>query len=223
MLRSASLLFCALLSVTACGDDATNESTQGAGGSGGTSSGTGNSNSGASTGSGGQGVCPDAMPNDGEACTPDGLECSYGDCCPSAASCVDGKWETYITDCAEQPCPEVPPAAGDSCACFSSPTCAYDQCATSGNNVTATCDGTVWQVATEPCMAVTCGNEGLECNAGDLCVSHAGGPGISYACTPNPCPDQPLSCDCAGPALCGTDQCVVVSPQEVSCSCPDCP
>lgn len=163
------------------------------------------------------------MPDTGEVCLVEGQSCSYGDCCPAGATCTDGHWETWTTDCAEQACPEVPPVAGDSCICFSSPTCAYDNCAADGTSLTATCDGTAWQVESEQCATVVCGTEGLRCNPGELCVSHAGGPGISYACTANPCPNQPVSCECAGARLCGEFECAVVSAQEISCSCFDCP
>jgi hypothetical protein len=216
-----------VLLVVGCGDEDPSTSGGPGGGSSGTDAtgaGTGGTGTSTATGTGGGGgACPDTMPSDGDACVFEGIECNYDACCPAGATCTDGKWQTWASGCALQECTATPPANGDSCACFASPSCSWNQCAGDGTIVTATCGaGVVWAVVTEPCAPLPCGPEGLECDPGDVCVSHTGGPGISYGCAPNPCVGAPLTCDCAGPTLCGSDSCSVVSAQELACVCSDC-
>ncbi len=68
-----------------------------------------------------------------------------------------------------------------------------------------------------------CGDANTTCDANQLCVKKAGGPGFQYSCVANPCTGQKIDCACAG-TLCGGDpyKCTGVTGREVSCECPVC-
>jgi hypothetical protein len=197
------------------------------GGSGGSGGGSGGGTSGGTAGSGGQSAgCPAEQPTEGTPCDLGPMEtCPYGDtCCPLVWGCSGGVWQQYDVSClAPTDCPADPPAQGTACGdeCAQWQPCGY---ACDGMNAPfAECINGAWEVTSSACSdTVPCGD--VTCAPGEICVESAGGDGISYACQPNPCDAQPLSCQCAEP-LCGGDmyECQVTSPSQISCSCSLCP
>jgi hypothetical protein len=154
---------------------------------------------------------------------PESQTCSYGSCCPDAYQCVNGAWQSIALPCpGPAACPPEPPVSGDTCdSCFQGP-CSY-VCPDGQTSVVATCqDLGTWALGNCPTPPpVVCGN--TTCNSGEVCVQKEGGPGFSYACAPNPCGSQPLSCGCAQD-LCGgaPETCTSTMGAVVYCSCPTC-
>jgi hypothetical protein len=206
--------------------------TTGSGGSGattGTGGGAASGSGGApTTGSGGgqPAGCPAAEPTPDTPCNLDpGETCSYGDsCCPPVYGCIDGMWSPFDVACAAPAaCPLDPPPAGSACGdqCLQWSPCGYP--CNQATSVLAECANGAWQATSSACSdVVMCGD--ATCAPGEICLATAGGPGISYACTTNPCPPGPLSCECAG-SLCGGEmyECHVDSGDQVSCACSMCP
>jgi hypothetical protein len=102
----------------------------GANGDGGTNADGGAGNDGAVTTSG----CPSSLPNDGVACTPEGLQCEYGTnnggCGDPTTSCTNGAWK------------QPPPTPGVACL-------PNNSCPASHADVT---------------VGATCGADEMECN-----------------------------------------------------------
>lgn len=92
--------------VVGCGGTVT-EATTGAGGSGGNGGGSGSGSAGAGAGGAAAVVCPAMLPNADDACSPNGLLCTYGDFsrteCRSRAECIDGKFQVLLAKCAVPP------------------------------------------------------------------------------------------------------------------------
>jgi hypothetical protein len=93
--------------------------------------------------------CPEASPVHGDPCADSALVCSYSDGCGSFDMVCgdDGRWTTnYSVSCNPPPplyCPDTIPMHGDP-TCFGEGTCDYmDEC---GLPVTASCEGTAWNV-----------------------------------------------------------------------------
>jgi hypothetical protein len=222
-LASPSFFFLGLTFALGCGSEFVDNTSSGSGGGGSTSSsnGTGQSSS-TSTGGGG---CPATLPQAGTPCDlPDHELCSYGECCPSQAQCFNGVWQVAIADCGPV-CPFDVPAEGDPCSQCEGP-CGWEAPCPEGGfaNISATCTLEGWHVEGSSCpVVVPCGGDDLFCFGGEICVTTAGGPGFSYACVPNPCGDQALSCECAG-GVCGGEPFVCTSAMEnqLFCDCPQC-
>ena len=204
----------------------------GSGGSGGTS---GTGASAGTGGTGGTGECPEDRPTEGGPCAPEGLRCQYGGVCSyDWVRCEGGQWWAEPAPGPPQPTCEVfagsPPKQGDDCLCLGNlQNCRYYECDGRGV-VSASCNGTTWEVETSPCETTLCGPQGsqggLECAADELCVATVGGPGIFHQCEPNPCAQQAMedSCDCAG-HVCGGPPytCASVEDKTLTCACPTCP
>jgi hypothetical protein len=71
-------------------------------------------------------TCPASEPNEGDACTSQGLTCSYGQNCPSMCSCYGGTWSCIVPPCVPHlpPCPQNAPADSSPCSATSQ-TCNY--------------------------------------------------------------------------------------------------
>jgi hypothetical protein len=189
-------------------------------GSGGRSGG-GAGGAGAPSSSGGTPSCPDDLPPSGSACGSAELECTYGECCPTHASCAGGVWQVSAAVCEPAQCPVDPPAHGASCECATGLSCAYDRCTITGLSVSATCVNELWSIAEEPCPSVECGS--ILCPPTELCVflHYQGVLGYDYLCAPNPCAGAPVSCACAS-SVCGTGDCTTTVPvmsADLLCSC----
>lgn len=98
------------------------------------------------------GGCPESTPSSGSACPGDGT-CTYSDGCgsPITATCAGGVWSvSYEGTCNPPPpqeCPLSVPSATEYC-WEPGFTCTYtDEC---GQTITATCDGSVFQVSWPP-------------------------------------------------------------------------
>jgi hypothetical protein len=168
------------------------------------------------TGSGGSGGigCPEAEPEAYSPCSAGPVECHYS-CCGNSYQCQGDTWIPSSADC-PYPCPLEAPAAGEPC-CHG--TCVYDSCSGQGSSIVATCEDELWQVETEPCTP--CGDAGLACPSGELCVAFESF-AVEYECESyNPCGEGPLGCDCAAP-LCGAFACTSAEGSTVTCSCLDC-
>lgn len=117
------------------------------------------------------------------------------------------------------PCPSEAPAAGSECSGASY--CVYEDCTGAGRSI-ATCSESAWSVSTTACSETfTCLIGGGQCNAGEICLIHAGG-AISQRCVPNTCGTGPVECDCAEGCF---DYCrVEVSPEQgITVICNTCP
>jgi hypothetical protein len=239
MLRPSSLAFllCLLASLAGCGGTVASGSDAGSAGSvagsGGSAAGAGGSTGGSLTagGSGAAGSqpgdCPADRPMSGDPCNlPEDQTCSYGDmCCPDQFGCFMGMWNQYDIDCgAPMSCPPDPPQQGAACndICAQWSPCGY-ACA-QGMAAFAECAEGAWQISAAACSpdAVPC--EDQSCAGGQVCVTTAGGAGLTSTCADDPCQGQPLSCECAA-ALCGGSmyECHVDAPSQVSCVCSMCP
>ena len=167
-------------------------------------------------------MCPASLPTNGDPCTDEGQVCDYGTCCVEIATCKSGHWDVPIVDCPMPVCPPDPPVAGTSCACEPSQ-CDYDLCSANGSQITATCSGTTWNVASMTCMpTVTC--DGVTCNPGEICLHISGGVAKPGMCTADPCQGQSLDCSCAD-TLCPSMiyKCSTQGQTDVSCVCSTCP
>ena len=117
-------------------------------------------------------------------------------------------------------CPAQPPAPGSSCVCEPGLKCAYDLCAETGEQINATCNGSSWQVEGAACTQVWCPNN-IPCDLGEVCLIVSTGFESKFECVPNPCPPEPLSCECAA-VLCGADPsfaCISAQSGQVTCEC----
>jgi hypothetical protein len=188
--------------------------TGGSGGNGGSSTGAGGTGGRLDGGQGGGagsvdagkdagGGCPAAQPLSGSACSPEGIACRYGDCCPVTATCSGGKWQVVVPPCAPPICPAQAPANGSSCACLGALSCHYDTCSQTQLETDAKCLNNAWSVQTYGCENA-CGVE--DCMAGQICFVKSG----TMHCVANPCLPQPLSCGCAT-SLCPANNCTVMS------------
>jgi hypothetical protein len=219
-----------LVLLAACGGEVTPPA-NGSGGSGG-AGGSGSSSSSSSGTGGATAECPLDPPTSGAPCNVAMDEsCNYATfdnlCCPRTFHCNAGTWEEADVSCpAQAVCPPMPPKQGDPCSsdsCLQDSPCGY--ACDKGSAVFAECKDGAWVTSAAQCSdVVTC--NGVDCAPGEICVETAGGAGFFYKCAPNPCAPGPLSCQCAGPTICGNDpptQCTVTSSSQVSCACLVCP
>ncbi|MGC4087000.1 MAG: hypothetical protein QM756_03685 [Polyangiaceae bacterium] len=65
-----------------------------------------------------------------------------------------------------------------------------------------------------------CGDKGLKCGAGELCVEQSNF-ALTYSCVKNPCGDKAVDCSCAASA-CGGTSCASVEASTVKCVCINC-
>ncbi len=65
--------------------------------------------------------------------------------------------------------------------------------------------------------AKSCGPDGLQCHAGEVCVEEPGAE-VVYRCAENPCGNDPTSCECAA-SLCTTFETCSLDDGAVLCSC----
>jgi hypothetical protein len=118
-------------------------------------------------------------------------------------------------------CPAEPPTDGSSCICEAGLKCAYYLCDQSGDQLGATCDGTSWSVESEICTPLYCPN-GIPCGGDSVCLVILTGFEAFFDCVPNPCPTQPLSCDCAA-AICDAGYvCTSATAGQITCECTTC-
>lgn len=222
--RNAGWGFVGLLVATlavGCGGSTSDDAAQSGSGGGAGSGGSGGS--GGSAGDGGCGAdcakdasagCPDAPPQDHAACAAEdeGTSCHYAvPCCgDTVATCSGGAWSVVPGPCmgggGAPACPPDPPPDGMACdmGCGAPLTCTYDECATKGESITATCTGT-WSSSVSSCpndggaydggggLGALCGQSagGASCAPGLACCYPCGIPGCDFQCT-TPCqPGQP--------------------------------
>jgi hypothetical protein len=148
-------------------------------------------------------ICPTAQPVNGGACASEGLQCRYGACCPTFATCTGGKWLVAIAPCVAPMCPTQAPVNGSSCECFAGLSCHYDTCSQTQLQSDARCANNAWAVQTYGCENA-CGVE--DCAGGQICLVKNG----TKHCVANPCLPQPLACGCAT-SLCPIPGCSVTS------------
>lgn len=97
----------------------------------------------------------------------------------------------------------------------------YDLCEQTGDALGASCDGVSWSVENEICGPVYCPN-GIPCGENEVCLILFTGFEASFDCVPNPCPTQPLECDCAQ-LLCDEEYlCTEAKGGQVTCECTIC-
>ena len=206
----------------ASGEDGDGSSSGGtaSGGSAGTTG--GGSGGGAGSGQGGSGGVASSCPGDIPAgpCPEEGMECSYGECCPTRAVCEGGEWSVSISACPEPACPPEAPIDGADCSCSIGLSCMFVDCESSGMMAQGTCgdDGT-WDITVGPCGPTVgnCYGSGISCGPGELCTKQDNpNGGRDIACVPNLCWPNELSCDCAGPACPEAHMCNYVNPWDGS-------
>ncbi len=125
--------------------------------------------------------------------------------------------------CGPAVCPAEPPAAGSACECEAGLQCGYDLCGISGELQSALCDGSSWQIDSEPCATAWCPN-GIPCLLGEVCLVTSTGFEASFECVANPCAPQLLDCSCAA-VLCDAEEsfeCVSTTSDQVLCECTIC-
>lgn len=166
--------------------------------------------------------CPDKQPTPGNACNYAGTGyCIYAiDQCSSVSfECSAQLWlevpqfDGAAYDCNSFGSPSAP-KDGDACECFGRLDCTYDECSGRGR-IRAMCDNTSWHVTETPCAPQVCGNEGLRCDTGDVCVAHFGAFEGS-SCVPNPCGAATTNCNCAG-SLCKSVELCSANSGMVTC------
>jgi hypothetical protein len=197
----------------------------GTNGSAGTAGTSGTAGTNGASGAPDGGTCPSTVPNPSSPCAPNGLSCSYGDCCPVTATCSGGGWQVITPPCVPPVCPASSPRNGDSCdPCRDATQCRYDRCDGGDGVAVASCNGQTkrWQVLVGACES-PCRAQGMSCDPDEICVRRSGGAGFNYSCEDNPCGSNPVTCQCAAPA-CGGDPwvCSSANDQLVTCSCLTC-
>jgi hypothetical protein len=199
--------------------------TNGSAGRGGTNGSAGAAGTNGASGAPDGGTCPSTVPNHDSPCAPNGLSCSYGDCCPVTATCSAGRWQVLTPPCVPPVCPAAPPRNGDSCdPCRDATQCRYDRCDGGDGVAVASCNAQTdrWQVLIGPCEN-PCRAQGDPCDSDEICVRRSGGAGFTYSCEDNPCGPDPVTCQCAAPACGGNPWvCSSASDQLVICSCFTC-
>jgi hypothetical protein len=119
----------------------------------------------------------------GGACSTEGATCTEATCCPCQYRCNNGRWQaSACPSCPAPVCPPTPPADGAMCDTCSAPNtgCTYDRCPM-GPRVSASCDGSHWNVQTEPCSGGCCTGD-TQCGAGFICASSVCKPNVSDGC-----------------------------------------
>lgn len=174
--------------------------TGGAAGAGETAGAGGSAGAGATTGTGGAttDTCPSSQPTTGASCNSNALNCNYGQCCPSTATCTNGAWQLTAAPCRAPACPSSKPVNGTTCTCMDGLSCNYDRCSNGGSNAQARCTSGVWSVVDLGCSSFSCGMK--KCNAGDICVQTSGLQGTSYDCVTSVCHNPGAACTCIGSA-----------------------
>lgn len=199
----------------------------GTGGRGGTAGTAGTAGASGTAGSGGVpdgGACPTDIPAPGSNCAPEGLSCTYGECCPVYASCAQGHWQLSGPPCVPPVCPASLPLNGVECnPCQDASQCRYDRCGVDGVISIANCNTQTrrWQVLSASC-STPCGNQGMTCDADEVCVRTLAGPGPSFRCADDPCAPNAPSCQCAANLCQSPSTCSSVSNRVVTCSCLTC-
>jgi hypothetical protein len=203
-LRTSCLAVASSLLLLACGGtgavDSADSGSGGQTGSGGTASG-GASSGGAATGGAatGGGTATGGSPGSGGESATGGSPGSGGN---SSAEC-----------------PSAAPADATMACAGPRPSCFYEDC-TGAGQVTATCDGEVYQTETVACEEFSCGGE--TCAAGQICAINAGGALIG-TCMDNPCGDGAVTCACARPDCGGSCFVSGASGSGIEVTCNTCP
>jgi len=114
-------------------------------------------------------------------------------------------------------CPEAPPADGVVPCAGLQTGCYYEDCDGVGQ-VSATCDGDVYQTEVAACGDFSCGAE--TCTAGQICSVNAGGAFLG-TCIDNPCGSGAVTCQCANPTCPG--DCSTFGSEGIQVTCNTCP